>query len=70
MFDYLFDPDFLPFTFALTLLFGLAGLELVALLIGASFLGGGEADAGRSQPRGGDRCALELRVRAGRINFL
>lgn len=45
MFDYLFDPDFLPFTFALTLLFGLAGLELVALLIGASFLGGGEADA-------------------------
>jgi hypothetical protein len=46
MFDYLFDPGFLPFTFALALLFGLAGLELVALLIGASFLGGGEADAG------------------------
>lgn len=44
MFDYLFDPDFLPFTFALALLFGLAGLELVALLIGASFLGSGEAD--------------------------
>ncbi|MFT6650163.1 MAG: hypothetical protein ACJARR_004164, partial [Pseudophaeobacter arcticus] len=46
MFDYLFDPGFLPFTFALALLFGLAGLELAALLIGASFLGGGEADAG------------------------
>jgi hypothetical protein len=45
MFDYLFDPDFLPFTFALALLFGLAGLELAALLIGASFLGSGEADA-------------------------
>ena len=45
MFDYLFDPDFLPFTFALALLFGLAGLELAALLIGASFLGSGEPDA-------------------------
>ncbi len=45
MFDYLFDPDFLPFTFALALLFGLAGLELAALLIGASFLGSGDADA-------------------------
>ncbi|MEP2714985.1 OB-fold-containig protein [Pseudophaeobacter sp.] len=45
MFDYLFDPAFLPFSFALALLFGLAGLELAALLIGASFLGNGEADA-------------------------
>jgi len=45
MFDYLFVPDFLPFTFALALLFGLAGLELAALLIGASFLGSGETDA-------------------------
>ncbi|UWS81939.1 YqiJ family protein (plasmid) [Phaeobacter sp. G2] len=46
MFVYLFDPGFLPFTFALALLFGLAGLELAALLIGASFLGSGEAEAG------------------------
>lgn len=46
MFDYLLDPGFLPFTFALALLFGLAGLELAALLIGASFLGSGEAEAG------------------------
>lgn len=50
MFDYLFDPDFLPFTFALALLFGLAGLELAALLIGASFLGSGEADLGGDGP--------------------
>ncbi len=46
MFDYLFDPAFLPFSFALALLFGLAGLELVALLLGASFLGDSDADAG------------------------
>lgn len=45
MFETLSDPAFAPFTFALALLFGLAGLELAALLLGASFLGG-DSDAG------------------------
>ncbi|OIQ46232.1 MAG: hypothetical protein BM558_00185 [Roseobacter sp. MedPE-SW] len=58
MFDYLFAPDFLPFTFALALLFGLAGLELAALLIGASFLGSGDSDADLGGVDGPD--ALDL----------
>lgn len=45
MFDFLFDPALAPFTFALALLFGLAGLELAAVLVGASFLGS-DTDAG------------------------
>lgn len=39
MFDYLFSPEFMPFTFSLALLLGLTVLELAALLIGMSFLG-------------------------------
>ena len=44
MLDYLFSPEFMPFTLSLALLLGLTVLELAALLIGMSFLGG-SADA-------------------------
>lgn len=40
MFDFLLGGAFAPFTFALALLFGLMGLELVALLLGGSLMGG------------------------------
>lgn len=53
MFDFLFDSAFAPFSFALALLFGLAGLELAALLVGASFLGG-DPDTGLDGAEGGD----------------
>lgn len=57
MFDFLFDPALLPFSFALALLFGLAGLELAALLIGASFLGS-DADTSIEGPEGLDGADL------------
>ncbi|WP_171129107.1 MULTISPECIES: OB-fold-containig protein [unclassified Ruegeria] len=45
MFDFLLDGAFAPFTMALALLFGLLGLELIALLLGGSLLAGeGEVD--------------------------
>lgn len=59
MFDYLFAPAFLPFSFALALLFGLAALELAALLIGTSFLGG-ESDAGIDAGDGPDLGGADL----------
>lgn len=40
MFDFLLGGAFAPFSFALALLFGLMGLELVALLLGGSFMTG------------------------------
>ena len=40
MFDFLLGGAFAPFSFALALLFGLMGLELVALLLGGSLMGG------------------------------
>ncbi|AZV80328.1 DUF1449 family protein [Parasedimentitalea marina] len=45
MFDFLLGGAFAPFSFALALLFGLMGLELVALLLGGSFMTG-DSDAG------------------------
>lgn len=57
MFDFLFDPALLPFSFALALLCGLAGLELAALLIGASFLGS-DADTSIEGPEGLDGADL------------
>lgn len=43
MFDFLLDSAFLPFSFALALLFGLLGLELAALMLGGSLMGGNDA---------------------------
>ncbi|MVO15665.1 OB-fold-containig protein [Parasedimentitalea huanghaiensis] len=40
MFDFLLGGAFAPFSFALALLFGLMGLELVALLLGGSLMTG------------------------------
>jgi hypothetical protein len=45
LFDFLLDGAFAPFTFSLALLGGLALMELVALLLGGSLIGG-EGDAG------------------------
>lgn len=45
MFDTFLAPDVLPFSIALALLFGLAGLELVALLLGGSLVAG-DSDPG------------------------
>ena len=45
MFDFLLEGAFAPFTMALALLFGLLGLELIALVLGGSLLAGdGEID--------------------------
>ncbi|MEM7318164.1 MAG: OB-fold-containig protein [Pseudomonadota bacterium] len=45
MFEFLLEGAFAPFTMALALLLGLLALELVALLLGASLMGGeGEVD--------------------------
>lgn len=45
MFSFLLEGTFVPFTIALALLFGLLGLELIALLVGGSLMAGeGEAD--------------------------
>ncbi|WP_420584214.1 OB-fold-containig protein [Ruegeria sp.] len=45
MFSFLLEGAFVPFTISLALLFGLLGLELVALMLGGTLMaGGGEAD--------------------------
>lgn len=45
MFDFLLEGAFVPFTMALALLFGLLGLELIALLLGGSLMAGdGDVD--------------------------
>lgn len=45
MFDFLLEGAFAPFTLALALLFGLLGLELIALVLGGSLMAGeGEVD--------------------------
>ncbi len=45
MFDFLLEGTFVPFTMALALLFGLLGLELIALVLGGSLMAGeGEVD--------------------------
>ncbi|WP_170505033.1 OB-fold-containig protein [Ruegeria arenilitoris] len=40
MFDFLLEGAFVPFTLALALLFGLLGLELIALVLGGSLMAG------------------------------
>ncbi|WP_170409520.1 OB-fold-containig protein [Ruegeria arenilitoris] len=40
MFDFLHEGAFVPFTLALALLFGLLGLELIALVLGGSLMAG------------------------------
>ncbi|MEX0276322.1 MAG: OB-fold-containig protein [Ruegeria sp.] len=45
MFSFFLEGAFVPFTISLALLFGLLGLELIALLLGASLMAGdGEVD--------------------------
>ncbi len=45
MFDFLLEGAFVPFTLALALLFGLLGLELIALVLGGSLMAGeGDVD--------------------------
>ncbi|QAX30393.1 OB-fold-containig protein [Leisingera sp. NJS204] len=53
MFDFLLDSAFAPFTLALALLGGLAVLELLALLLGGSLIGG-DSGAGLDGMDGGD----------------
>ncbi|KIC09777.1 hypothetical protein RA19_13450 [Leisingera sp. ANG-M1] len=53
MFDFLLDGAFAPFSLALALLGGLAVLELAALLLGGSLIGG-DGDAGLDAADGAD----------------
>lgn len=53
MFDFLLDGAFAPFSLALALLGGLAVLELLALLLGGSLIGG-DGDAGLDAADGAD----------------
>lgn len=59
MTDFLLDAAFAPFTFALALLVGLLGLEVVALLLGGSLMGG-DSDADLDAPVGGEFDGAEL----------
>lgn len=59
MTDFLLDAAFAPFTFALALLVGLLGLEVVALLLGGSLMGG-DSDADLDAPVGGEMEGAEL----------
>jgi hypothetical protein len=50
----LFEPDLLPFTIALGVMFGLLFLELLALMFGGSLMAGGEAEVDIDMDIGAD----------------
>ncbi|WP_171174368.1 OB-fold-containig protein [Ruegeria sp. HKCCD8929] len=65
MFDFLLQGAFAPFTMALALLFGLLGLELVALCLGGSLMAGeGEIDVELGDAPDIDIGSLDLDVDA------